>query len=107
MSCRQTVLSFVSNPFAALLFLWIFMSQARSLEIHVNTIMRDARLKHFSNNDLQHASPKSVTSVCLANNLCLPFIKRLPGPTHILANSRLMHLFFVAFPDLLNSPPRD
>ncbi|VVB68939.1 Uncharacterised protein [uncultured archaeon] len=52
------------------------MCLARSLEIHVNTIMRHAHVKHFSNNDLQHPSPKSVKPIRLTNDLRFALIKR-------------------------------
>jgi len=78
------------------------MGQAGSLKIHVNTIMGDTGLKHFSCNDHQHSSPKSTKIIRLANDLCRSLIKRLPWPTYILANCRFMFPFFIDFPDLLN-----
>jgi hypothetical protein len=107
MSCGQAMLPFVSNPLASLLFLGIFMSQACRFKIHVNTIMGDANLKHFSYSNLQHPSPKSLKRISLANNLRLFLIKRLPGAAHILAIGRLLLSFCIAFPDLLDSPTRD
>ena len=101
------MLSFVSNPFTSPFFLGIFMGQAGCLKIHVNTIMGDTGLKHFSYNDHQHSSPKSTKIIRLANDLCRSLIKRLPWPTHIRANCRLLFPFFIAFPDLLNSSPCD
>jgi hypothetical protein len=46
------MLALVPNPLALLLFLRIFMSQACCLEIHVNTVMRDADFKHLSYSNL-------------------------------------------------------
>ena len=106
-SCGQAMLALVPNPFASLLFLRIFMSQARCFEIHVNAVMGDADLKHLSYRDLQHPSPKSIKPISFANDLCLALVKGLPGPAHVLANCRFLFALCIVFPDLLDSPARD
>jgi hypothetical protein len=95
------MLAFVPNPLASLLFLRVFMSQARCLEIHVNAVMGDADLKHFSYRDLQHPSPKSIELIAFANDLCIALVKGLPGPAHVLADCRLLPAIYIVFPDLL------
>lgn len=66
-----------------------------------------ADLKHLSNSDLQHPSPKSIKPISVANDLCLALVIGLPGPAHVLANCRFLFALCIAFPDLLDSPARD
>jgi hypothetical protein len=107
MSCGQAMLALVPNPLASLLFLRIFMSQSRCFEIHVNTVMGDADLKHLSYRDLQHPSPKSTKPISLANDLCLALVKGLPGSAHVLADCRFLFALCIAFLGFLDSPARD
>jgi hypothetical protein len=79
------------------------MSQASSPQIHVNAVIRDADLKRFSYDNLQHPSPKSIKRVRLANDLGLSLIKELSGAAHVLADCRFSPTIDIAFPELLHS----
>lgn len=82
------------------------MSQSSSLQIHVNTIMGDADLKHFSYDILKHPSTKSVKHVRIEDNPSFLIIEEFLRSAHVLANCRLLSSGLIVLPDLLDSSPR-
>lgn len=69
----HAVLSFITNPLPALLFLQIFLGQTCCLQVHVYAIMWYADLKLFPDHSLQHARSKAIVSVgCSGDQLFRP-----------------------------------